>query len=227
MRLRRFALVLLTITAMLAAASPAAAVRDYSVARENSANYGVRMKLVGPGASLTCVGPGPGFVYLAIWQGTNGGDPDSWVELGYSDCDTHGFGPVWLWAQSDAGTYSETIIGVAAFLQANYYKIYSHVDGEYRVFINGAKMATTVGWDVNNYAANSADAGLEVVDHFNSTMTNRPVNKLKGWLFRDNRIDWEGKDWCEYDDPPAGGKWTGTDKWRTDLNQALANSVCP
>ena len=193
---------------------------------EGWGNYGVKTKIPSPGIDLTCVGPGPGFVYLGIWLNANGGHDNSWVEIGYSDCDEWALGPVWVWAEMNRGSFQQHVLGSAAYLQTNTYKVYSHFDGSYRVYINGAQLGTALNFDKTNYLANDAEAGLEVVNHYNSILKSTSHLQLKAWLYRNTRTDWDGTDYCAFTEP-LGGKWIQVDRWRVDLNQNNQNSQCP
>jgi len=201
----------------------------YSVGYETGANYGVKGKLTGPGGAIDCEGSGTGFVYLGLWQGANGGDPDSWVEVGYVACRLYIYGwwsdPTWIYAEKKDGVYSEWIVGLAAYATTNSYKVFSHMDGRYRIFINGDKVGTVTGFEQSGYPANRGEAGLEVVNRTDSTMTNVPWKRLRYWPNRTNYYSWDGEDECWIFEP-AGGRWTLPDKWRTDLNQTYTNSDC-
>lgn len=180
-------LTVVAVSALVAGlASAASATKWYSIAREDAANYGVKATWTGPApnSELVCNGPGPGFVYLAVWQGTNGGDPGSWVEVGFSYCDEGLTIPVWAWAQSKYGVYTDQILGLASHQQSNSYKVKSHEDGKYRVMINAAVVATTEGWSTGAYSSNTADVGLEVDDHQLSVLENRPMRNLLAWPTR-------------------------------------------
>jgi hypothetical protein len=197
--------------------------RDYGIAHENSANYG--MQLTRTEVGVNCQGSGSGFVFNDMWQGIQ--DDAGWIELGTSYCDPGNSSRWYVYARyTPAGGYTETVIDYDAPSGTHTFKIWNYSGVYWSLSVDGRQLGVYNG-GAGGASGNSADVGLEVTSsRINSTQNATHEVYLKAWSSRNTMSSWSGRDSCSDTSSHIYPAWIYDFQWRHSLNVSMSQSSC-
>lgn len=106
------------------------------------------------------------------------------------------------------------------------FKIWSHSDGNWRIYIDGSIKVSLLGYG-SGYAGNSADVGLEVTaSRMGSIQMAVYEDLLLAWSTRATAAPWSGRDTCRDTDAKIYPRWISDDEWRHALNWSTTETAC-